>query len=134
MLKNLQCAGFLSSLPYFYRAKVLNNYLLCDIIKRSFGTFSGDRMKYDFKFLSLILWVTQFGLSVLFPLCAMLFLALWLQQKFDLSLLVLLPFGVLGLLISVSTAKSCLRSLRRDAEEAAGEKKKVKPLSFNEHK
>ena len=134
MLKNLQAAGFLSSLPYFYRAKVLNNYLLCDIIKRSFGTFSGDRMKYDFKFLSLILWVTQFGLSVLFPLCAMLFLALWLQQKFDLSLLVLLPFGVLGLLISVSTAKSCLRSLRRDAEEAAGEKKKVKPLSFNEHK
>ena len=91
-------------------------------------------MKYDFKFLSLILWVTQFGLSVLFPLCAMLFLALWLQQKFDLSLLVLLPFGVLGLLISVSTAKSCLRSLRRDAEEASGEKPKVKPLSFNEHK
>ena len=134
MLKNLQRAGFLSSLPYFYRVKVLNNYLLCDIIKRSFGTFSGDRMKYDFKFLSLILWVTQFGLSVLFPFCAMLFLALWLQQKFDLSLLVLLPFGVLGLLISVSTAKSCLRSLRRDAEEAAGEKKKVKPLSFNEHR
>ena len=64
----------------------------------------------------------------------MLFLALWLQQKFDLSLLVLLPFGVLGLLISVSTAKSCLRSLRRDAEEASGEKKKVKPLSFNEHR
>ena len=134
MLKNLQRAGFLSSLPYFCRVKVLNNYLLCDIIKRSFGTFSGDRMKYDFKFLSLILWVTQFGLSVLFPLCAMLFLALWLQQKFDLSLLVLLPFGVLGLLISVSTAKSCLRSLRRDAEEASGEKKKVQPLSFNEHK
>ena len=134
MLKNLQRAGFLSSLPYFYRVKVLNNYLLCDIIKRSIGTFSGDRMKYDFKFLSLILWVTQFGLSVLFPLCGMLFVGVWLQQKFDWSMLSLAPFVALGLLISVSTAKTCIKSLLRDAEEASGEKKKVKPLSFNEHK
>lgn len=96
--------------------------------------FSGDRMKYDFKFFSLILWVTQFGLSVLFPICAFLLLGVWLQQKLDWSMWTLLPFGLLGLLISVSTAKSCIRSLRRDAEEASGEKKKVQPLSFNEHK
>ncbi len=96
--------------------------------------FSGDRMKYDFKFFSLILWVTQFGLSVLFPICAFLLLGVWLQQKLDWSMWTLLPFGLLGLLISVSTAKSCIRSLRRDAEEASGEKPKVKPISFNEHR
>jgi len=94
----------------------------------------GEKMKYDFKFLSLILWVTQFGLSVLFPLCALMLLGVWLQQKFDWSMLSLLPFALLGLLISISTAKSCIRSLRRDAEEVSGEKQKVRPISFNDHK
>ena len=134
MLKNLLKTGFCSFLPFFYRLEVLNKYLLCDIINPDFGTFLGEKMKYDFKFLSLILWVTQFGLSVLFPLCALMLLGVWLQQKFDWSMLSLLPFALLGLLISISTAKSCIRSLRRDAEEVSGEKQKVRPISFNDHK
>lgn len=88
-------------------------------------------MKYDLKFLSLILWVTQFGLSVLFPVCAMLLLGIWLQNRFGWGMGSLVIFGVLGLLISISTAKSCIRSLRKDAENAT-EKKSV-PLSFNDH-
>lgn len=91
----------------------------------------GDGMKYDFKFFSLILWVTQFGLSVLFPLCAMLFLGVWLQQKFDWGMWTVACFGVLGLLISVSTARSCIRSLRKDAEDAT--QKKKPPIAFNDH-
>ena len=89
-------------------------------------------MKYNFKFFSLILWVTQFGLSVLFPICALLILGVWLQQKFDWSMWSLLFFGVLGLLISVSTAKTCIRSLKRDAEDVSDQKKP--PVAFNDHK
>ena len=32
------------------------------------------------KFLNLLMWVTQFGLSILFPLCFFLLLAVWLQN------------------------------------------------------
>ena len=88
-------------------------------------------MKYNFKFFSLILWVTQFGLSVLFPICALLILGVWLQQKFDWSMWSLLFFGALGLLISVSTAKTCIRSLKRDAEDVSDQKKP--PVAFNDH-
>ena len=88
-------------------------------------------MKYNFKFFSLILWVTQFGLSVLFPICALLILGVWLQQKFDWSMWSLLFFCALGLLISVSTAKTCIRSLKRDAEDVSDQKKP--PVAFNDH-
>lgn len=88
-------------------------------------------MKSKFSFLSLILWVTQFGLSVLFPVCFFLLIAVWLQQKFGLGMWVIFVLGALGLLTSISTAKSCIRSLRRAAEEASDSKKP--PVAFNDH-
>ena len=83
------------------------------------------------KTLSLLLWVTQFGLSVLFPLCFFLLSAAWLQQKFNLGIWVIGVAGLLGLLTSISTARSCIRSLRKDAEAAGNQKDP--PVSFNEH-
>ena len=48
------------------------------------------------KFLSLIVWVTQFGFSDLFPTCFFLFLAHWLMTKFGLGMwvMVVLAFSV----------------------------------------
>ena len=83
------------------------------------------------KTLSLLLWVTQFGLSVLFPLCFFLLSAVWLQQKFALGMWIVGLFGILGFLTSISTARSCIRSLRKDAEEASD--RKDPPISFNKH-
>lgn len=88
-------------------------------------------MSNKMKFLSLLLWVTQFGLSVLFPLCFFLLLAVWLQSRFGLGLWIVIVLGILGLLTSISTARSCIRSLRKDAE-AAGEQKEP-PIAFNDH-
>ena len=88
-------------------------------------------MKYDGKLLSLLLWVTQFGLSVLFPLCFFLFLAVWLQNRFGLGMWIVALLGIVGLLTSLSTARSCIRSLRKDAD-AAGEQKKP-PTAFHDH-
>lgn len=88
-------------------------------------------MKWNFKTLSLLLWVTQFGLSVLFPVCSLLLLSVYLRERFSLGLWIVAVCGILGLLISLSTARSCLRSLQRDAKEAGDQDEP--PLSFNEH-
>ena len=88
-------------------------------------------MNSRFNFLTLLLWVAQFGFSILFPLCFFLILGSWLQQRYDLGLWVVLVMGVLGFLTSVSTTRSCIRSLRK-AADACGEQKKP-PVAFNDH-
>ena len=91
----------------------------------------GETMKSNMKTLSLLLWVTQFGLSVLFPLCFFLLLAAWLQKRYQLGMWIVIVLGILGLLTSVSTAKSCIRSLLKDTEAASDSPKP--PLAFNDH-
>lgn len=83
------------------------------------------------KFLSLILWVGQFGFSVIFPTLIFLLLGNWLQNRFGLGLWVMIVCGILGVLTSVSTAKSCLKSLRKAAEDAGSQKQP--PTAFSDH-
>ena len=83
------------------------------------------------KLLNLLMWVGQFGFSVIFPTIFFLWLGVWLQNRFGLGMWVLIVFGLLGLMTSVSTTRSCRRSLRKAAEEASGEKKLG--ISFNDH-
>lgn len=83
------------------------------------------------KILGLILWVGQFGFSVIFPTLVFLFLGNWLQTKFDLGLWALIVCGVVGVLTSISTAKSCLKSLRKAADEAGSGREP--PTAFSDH-
>ena len=83
------------------------------------------------KFISLLMWVGQFGLSAIFPTVFFLLAAVWLRGRFGLGMWIVGVFGILGILTSVSSARSCLRSMRKAAEEAAG--KKQHPVSFNDH-
>ena len=83
------------------------------------------------KFLSLLVWVGQFGFSVIFPTVFFLLVAVWLRGKFGFGMWIVAVFGILGILTSISTTRSCLRSLRKAAEEASGEKEH--PVSFNDH-
>ena len=83
------------------------------------------------KFISLLMWVGQFGLSAIFPTVCFLLAAVWLRSRFGLGMWIVVVFGILGILTSVSSARSCLRSMRKAAEEAAG--KKQHPISFNDH-
>lgn len=83
------------------------------------------------KILALLMWVGQFGFSCIFPLLFFLLLAVWLQNKFGLGLCIIVVFGILGLLTTVSTVRACLRSLRKAAEEASGQTDR--PISFNDH-
>ena len=83
------------------------------------------------KILSLILWVSQFGLSVLFPFCLFLYLGYLVQNRFDLGLWVMLLFGVIGFMTSISTAKSCVRSLLKEIARQSDSKEP--PIAFNDH-
>lgn len=83
------------------------------------------------KLLSLLMWVGQFGLSIIFPTLFFLILAVWLQSKFGLGMWILIVLGVIGVLTSIQTTRSCLHSLKKAAEEASGAKEP--PVSFNDH-
>ena len=83
------------------------------------------------KILLLLTWVGQFGLSCIFPTLLFLLLGVWLQQRFQLGVWVVILLGILGIITSVQTTRSCMQSLRRAAEEASG--KKEPPVSFNHH-
>lgn len=83
------------------------------------------------KLLNLLMWVTQFGLSISFPTLFFLWLAVWLQHKFGLGGWIVVVFGMIGILTSVSTTKSCLRSMRKAAQELSDDKEP--PIAFNDH-
>ena len=83
------------------------------------------------KFLNLLIWVGQFGFSIIFPTLIFLLLAVWLQTRFGLGMWILLVLGALGVLTSISTTRSCLRALQKAAEEASDTKNP--PISFNTH-
>ena len=83
------------------------------------------------KLLSLLTWVGQFGLSVIFPTLFFLLLAAWLRSRYVLGPWITVVLGILGILTSISTARSCLHSLRKAADEAASQEKP--PIAFNDH-
>lgn len=83
------------------------------------------------KILNLLMWVGQFGLSIIFPTLFFLVLAVWLQQKFSLGIWIVILLGILGILTSISTTKACLHSMRKAAAELSGTKNI--PISFNDH-
>lgn len=83
------------------------------------------------KFLSLITWVTQLGFSMLFPLCFFLFLAHWLQTRYGLGAWVMILLGIFGFMTSVSTTKSCIKSMLKAAKEASSAEEP--PVAFNNH-
>ena len=84
------------------------------------------------KILNLLMWVGQFGLSIIFPTLFFLLLAVWLKQKYALGMWIVVVLGIIGVLTSISTTKSCLRSMQKAAQEASGDQEP--PVSFNDHK
>ena len=83
------------------------------------------------KVLSLLMWVTQFGLSVMLPPCFFLLIAHWLQTRFGLGSWVMVVLGILGLLTAFSTAKSNLRAMLKAVKELSD--KEDPPTAFNNH-
>lgn len=83
------------------------------------------------KFLALLMWVGQFGFSAIFPTVFFLLLAEYLRHKFGLGLWIVAVLGILGILTSICTARACLHSMQKAAQEITGNPKP--PVGFNDH-
>ena len=83
------------------------------------------------KFLALLMWVGQFGFSAIFPTVFFLLLAEYLRHKFSLGLWIVAVLGILGILTSIRTARACLRSMQKAAQEITDNPKP--PVGFNDH-
>ena len=82
------------------------------------------------KELSLLVWLTQLGLSVAVPLGGFLALALWLQNKFQLGAWIVIIGVVLGVICAFEGLRSSLKAMKFMAKMDNEEKP---PVSFNDH-
>lgn len=84
------------------------------------------------KNLNLIVWLTQLGYSVAFPLAGFTLLALWLRQRFDLGIWVVLVGIGLGFICAVDGFRNSLKIMEKLGRD---EKKDdtPPPVSFNDH-
>ena len=82
------------------------------------------------KDLTLIVWLTQLGMSTALPLGGFVLLAIWLRSQFDLGPWVLWAGIAIGVICAVSGFRDSLKAMSR----IAGRKKKEDPpISFNDH-
>ena len=84
------------------------------------------------KNLNMLVWLTQLGVSVAGPLTGFLLLAVWLRQRFDLGVWVL----IIGIVFGISGAIDGFRVSMKAMEQMANGKSKKQeppPVSFNNH-
>lgn len=84
------------------------------------------------KDLTLLVWLTQLGLSVAFPLAGFILLAVWLRSSFGWGDWVIWVGLILGLTGAVNGFRHSLKAMELQSQ---GKKKKKDPppVVFNEH-
>ena len=82
------------------------------------------------KDLNLLVWLTQLGMSVAFPLGGFILLAVWLHRRFDWGIWVIWVGAALGLLFAVDGLRVSLKALSRLSKRP---KQEPQGISFNEH-
>ena len=84
------------------------------------------------KNLNLIVWLTQLGLSVAGPLAGFTLLAVWLRQRFDLGIWVLILGIIFGISGAIDGFRVSMKAMEQMAKDKPGEKDPP-PISFNDH-
>lgn len=82
----------------------------------------------DFK---LLLWLTQLGLSVAAPLGGFIWLGIWLRQRFDWGVWVVLVGIFLGVVCAVDGMRVSLKAMEHMSNDK--NKEEPPPVSFNDH-
>ncbi len=82
------------------------------------------------KDMKLLIWMTQLGLSVAVPPVVLILLAVWLRNRFDWGVWVVIVGIVLGLLLAVEGLRSSLKAMKVMNKK---DKEETPPVSFNEH-
>lgn len=83
------------------------------------------------KVLNLLVWLTQLGLSVAFPLAGFLMLAVWLHRQFDWGVWVIWVGLVLGILCAIDGLRTSLKAMERLGSKVKDDKPPL--VSFNDH-
>lgn len=83
------------------------------------------------KNLNMLVWLTQLGFSVAFPLAGFILLAVWLRERFDLGAWVLVAGIVLGLAGAVDGLRTSLKAMEIMSKDKKDEA--PPPVSFNDH-
>lgn len=83
------------------------------------------------KDVKLLVWLTQLGLSVVFPLAGFILLALWLQQQFSWGAWVFWVGLALGLITAISGFVNSLQLMLHMSESS--KKEDPPPTAFNQH-
>ena len=82
------------------------------------------------KDLNLLVWLTQLGFSVAFPLGGFVWLGVWLHRRFDWGIWVILVAAGIGLLLALDGLRSSLKALSRLSKRQEDQPSSV---SFNDH-
>lgn len=83
------------------------------------------------KNLTLIVWLTQLGMSTALPLGGFVLLGVWLQKQFELGQWVIWAGIVIGIICAIDGFRNSLKAMSRLA--GRGKKKQDPPVSFNDH-
>ena len=82
------------------------------------------------KDLTLIVWLTQLGLSVAVPMAGFVLLAVWLRNSLGWGQWVIYAGIGLGLICAIDGLRTSLKALERLSRK---EDKPPAPISFNDH-
>ena len=83
------------------------------------------------KNLSLLIWLSQLGISVAVPLAGFVLLAVWLQSRFDLGAWVSWTGVALGVICAIDGLRTSLKAMDRLANHKADPE--PPPVAFNDH-
>jgi len=83
------------------------------------------------KDITMIVWLTQLGLSVALPPAGFVLLAVWLRDRFAWGNWVLWVGIALGVVCAVNGFRNSLKAMAQTVKDKPGEQKP--PVSFNDH-
>ncbi len=81
------------------------------------------------KNLSLLVWLTQLGLSVALPIGGFVLISVWLQRQFALGNWIIFCGVFLGIVCAIDGAKTAFKSIK----QLTNHKEDDPPVSSNDH-
>ena len=81
------------------------------------------------KNLSMLVWLTQLGLSVALPLVGFVVLGIWLRNRFEIGTWVVIVCALIGLVCAIDGLRSSLKAMERMSKN----KEDKPPVSYNDH-
>ncbi len=82
------------------------------------------------KDLSLLVWLTQLGLSTVSPLVVCVLLSVWLRQQFQLGIWVIWVGAIIGLVLAIDGFRTGMKLMSRLSKK---KDKPEPPIAFNDH-